>query len=270
MFKIQTLTRFAMALAGLALALPLAAQETATLALRNGERPSGQLIDMNSSGIYLRINGQDRPFNPGDVAAVEFVVGRPPDAAVQRINAGGPVVVLRSGEVIEGRLVDIGGTSPLRLSVDTPGGRRDFMSNEVSQLYLNPVPLDRGAEAAPPPADVPAGAITVPANVQWTNTGVTVRRNTQLIIRGTGDINLGNNMSSGVGGSPAATIPGMRYPVQGAPNGALIGRVGNGRPFLIGDTSQPITVTGNGTLQLGVNDDNVADNTGAYHVTITR
>jgi hypothetical protein len=267
----KTLAGLGIGLFSLALVVPASAQEVATLALRNGERPSGQLIDLGAGGFVLRVNGQDRTIPASEVAAVEFVVGAPPAEAVTRINAGTPVVVLRSGQVIEGRLSDIGGTAPLRLTVDTPSGQRDFTSNDVAQLYVNPVPMSAATSgtAAAAGTAVPAGAISVPANQAWTDTGITIRRGDRLTITGTGDIQLGNNNSSGVGGSPAATVPGIRYPVEGLPAGALIGRVGNGRPFAI-QNGQPMTIAGTGRLQIGVNDDNVADNSGNYVVTITR
>src|SRR5262245_66163664 len=82
---------------------PAAAQEVATLALRNGERPSGQLIDLNASGFTLRISGQDRQFSANDVPAVEFAVGPPPTDAQSRINAGQAVLLMRNAQVMEGR-----------------------------------------------------------------------------------------------------------------------------------------------------------------------
>src|SRR6188768_4165453 len=103
MFR-KTFTAIGIALFSLATALPIGAQETATLALRNGERPSGELIDMNGSGFTLRVNGQDRQFSMNDVASVEFVVGPLPADAQAKVNAGEPVLLLRSGQVIDGRL----------------------------------------------------------------------------------------------------------------------------------------------------------------------
>ena len=53
------------------------------------------------------------------------------------------------------------------------------------------------------------------------------------------------------------------------PVGALIGRIGNGQPFSIGDTTnQRSRCPTNGRLFLGVNDDHVADNSGNYVVKI--
>src|SRR4029453_19282285 len=135
----KTLTIMGIALFSLSTALPIAAQETATLALRNGERPSGELMDMGAGGFILRINGQDRQFPTGEVAAVEFVGGPLPSAAQLRVNEGRPVVLLRNGQVIEGRLSDVGGTHPLRLTVDTPSGQRDFNSSDVAQVHLGPL-----------------------------------------------------------------------------------------------------------------------------------
>ena len=44
--------------------------------------------------------------------------------------------------------------------------------------------------------------------------------------------------------------------------GALIGKVGNSAPFLIGSNTQPILMPANGRLMLGINDDGFGDNTG--------
>jgi len=269
----ETMKTLAIAIFGLLTALPAMAQETATLALRSGERPSGQLVDMNARGFILNINGQERAIPASEVAVVEFVVGPPPADAQARINSGQPVVVMRSGQVIEGRLSDVGGTAPLRLTVDTPSGARDFTSSEVAQIYVNPMPVAASAgqaATAGAPAPIPAGAITVPANQAWTDTGISVRRRERLIFNGVGDVMISPSASSGVNGSPAVTNPAARYPLQGAPAGALIGRIGNGTPFLIGGNTQPIDVNGVGKLYLGVNDDQLNDNSGEYHVSVRR
>jgi hypothetical protein len=247
------------------------AQEIATLVLQNGERPSGELIDLNGSGFTLRIAGQERQFGRGDVKAVEFVGGAPAADAQARVNAGQPVVILRSGQVVEGQLNDIGGTRPLRLTFDTAGGPREFTSNDVAQIYLGggaPQPVGSSGQAAPAPA--PAGAINVPANQAWTNTGIIVARGERVQFAASGEIMIGNNQASGIGGAPAATVATSKYPVANAPAGSVIARVGNGAPFHIGGNTQPIVMPSNGQLMLGVNDDHLADNTGNFSVVITR
>lgn len=253
--------------------LPASGQETATVVLRDGQRPSGELIDLNASGFALRVGGQDQMFATNDVAAVEFVVGTPPAEAQNRINAGQPVVVLRSGQVIDGRLSDISGTRPLRLTIDTASGQQNFTSNDVAQIYMagsaRPGTIGTMGQSSTATA-APAGAITVAANQAFTQTGIMVRRNERIAFNGSGDIMVGTGASSGVGGSPAATVATIRYPVRTAPVGALIGRVGNGAPFLIGSNTQQIAMPAAGQLYLGINDDHFEDNTGNYTVTITR
>lgn len=279
MFR-KTVTAIGIGLFSLATALPITAQETATLALKNGERPSGELVDMGAGGFILRINGQDRQFPTNQVAAVEFVVGPLPRDAQDRVNQGQAIVLLRNGQVIEGRLSDVGGTHPLRLTVDTPSGPRDFSSNEVAQLHLAPLnnrgPVltqGGGGTQAPPAASNPApirGAINVPANQQWTNTGIPVLRGERVQFTARGNIMISRTVSSGPDGNPTASAATGRYPLRGVSPGALIGRVGNSAPFPIGSNTGPITMPTNGPLMLGINDDVLEDNTGNFSVSIAR
>lgn len=252
---------------------PMVAQEVATLALRNGERPAGELIDMNASGLILRINGQERAYPLGEVTAIEFSVGGVPRDAQTRIDNGQPFVLLRNGQVIEGRINDITGTQPLRLSIDTASGSREFNSSEIAQVWVNPA--SRSAAVASESSTgsssttMPANSITVPGNVAWTPTGVAIAGQTTLAVAATGDILIAPNISSGIAGNVGQAPPNAQYPVRNAPGGALIGRVGNGAPFLIGSTDR-VTVRGSGMLMVGINDDNVTDNTGNFTVSVRR
>lgn len=251
----------------------LEAQEPSTVVLNNGERISAELIDMNGSGFAVRVNGQDRTIPTSDVSAVEFTVGPIPADAQNRINAGQPIVLLKNGQVIEGRLSDVGGTRPLRLTIETPSGPRDFTSNDVAQIHLT-----RGAaqavatsgQASTQAQAIPAGAqtVTVPANQPWTDTGITVRRGDRVQFNASGDIMIAPNASSGVGGSPIQA--GGRLPLPSAQVGALIARVGNGAPFLVSTNTAPFPMPANGRLQLGVNDNDHGDNTGTFSVAVTR
>ncbi len=254
----------------LLIALPVHAQERATLVLLDGQRPSGELIDLNAGGFTLVTNGETRQYPAAQVTAVEFVAVAPAPGTQARIDAGQSLVVLRSGEVIEGRLVDIGGTHPLRLSIDTPSGARDYLSNDVAQIYLYgpgraPVPA-----AAPVEAAVPPGATVVRGDRPWTTTGLVVARGDRIEFLATGEIMIASNAASSVDGNPAATSSESRYPVFNASAGALIGRVGAGDPFPIGANTQPIVMPATGRLLLGVNDDHFEDNSGTFTVTLTR
>ena len=257
-------------LASLFSALPLQAQEVATLALTNGERPSGELLDLNASGFWLRVNGQDRAFPAAQVAAVEFVVGPVPADAQARINEGRPFMLLRGGQVVDGTLSDLGGTRPLTITMATPGGAREFLSSDVAQIHINPAARSASIGRPSQVVAIPAGAIAVPANVAWTDTRIAVGPGQRLRFSASGDVMISSSASSGPGGSPAVTAPNARYPLAGAPAGALIGRIDNGAPFLIGVDTQPIPMRNRGVLRLGVNDTDLTDNSGAFQVTVTR
>ena len=60
------------------------------------------------------------------------------------------------------------------------------------------------------------------------------------------------------------------YPYPGMAVGGLVAKVGNDKPFAIGSINTPISMPDNGRLYLGINDDGVGDNSGAFYVTITR
>ena len=95
-----TLTLFGAGLLSLMISGPVHAQEVATLVLQNGERPSGELVDLNASGFTLKIAGQDTHFAKSNVKAIEFVVGALAPDAQAKVNAGQSVVILRSGQVV--------------------------------------------------------------------------------------------------------------------------------------------------------------------------
>jgi hypothetical protein len=113
------------------------------------------------------------------------------------------------------------------------------------------------------------GTFTVPANRQWTPTGIRVNQGEVWRFTSTGEIAFtGANDRAGVAGSLAhKLVPGAPLPTALA--GALIGRIDNGLPFGIGNQTS-ITIPASGLLYLGTNDDFVGDNSGQFQVVISR
>lgn len=265
----------ALAIAAIAYLGVAQAQESATLTLRSGERVSGQLIDMNGSGFQIRVNNEERQIPKGDVAVIDFTGGTMSSADWAKVASGQQVVWLRNGQTVNGQLFDIGGTSPLRLTFKTDSGDREMTSAEVGRIVLAHTDAAAAAASNAPAAAATtgtAGASTVVVNAKqrWTPTGITVRRGETLNFNTTGEIRLGPNADDVA--APAGSTAGRM--AQGAPMpnalaGALIGRIGNGRPFGIGNqTSIPAPAAGQ--LFLGVNDGQLEDNTGEFRVEITR
>ena len=243
------------------------AQNSATLTLRSGEKVSGDLIDLGGVGFTIRVSGNERQIAQNDVAVIDFTGGSMSDADWAKFT-GTSQIVLRNGSTIDGQLYDIGGTSPLRLSIKTGSGDRDLSSNEVARIVLaRPNNATTGTSGVAATPAVP-GAITVQANQPWTSTGITVRRGQTLTFQTTGEVQLSTD------GEDTANADGAkkgRYaanaPMKQVLAGALIGRIGNGAPFAIGNQTS-IVAPASGVLFLGVNDDGFEDNKGNFQVIV--
>lgn len=233
----------------------------ATILLKSGDRITGDLVDLNASGLVLDTNTGQRALPVGDVAIIDFEGG----ADLPTARVGGGRLVLRGGQVVEGRLVDIGGTEPLRVTFDTKDGQRDYRSDEISRIYVADPP---GQPTTIPGTVPPPGSITVRGDQVWTPTGVYVRRGQRVSFQSSGEVQLSGseNDVASVNGSRLGRYA-QRSPLPMTLAGALIGRIGTGEPFGIGSQAQ-LTMPGDGQLFLGVNDDVVTDNRGEFNVTV--
>ncbi len=111
-------------------------------------------------------------------------------------------------------------------------------------------------------------SVTVNAQQRWTDTGITVRAGDVLTFQSSGQIQMSDNANDTAGPAGAfsrRTAPDA--PVSGVIAGALIAKFGEYPPVAIGDQRQ-ITAPVSGRLYLGVNDDHLPDNRGAFNVTI--
>jgi hypothetical protein len=264
-------TVLALAVAALTFTGVAQAQENATLMLRSGERVSGQLVDMGGSGFTVRVNGQERQIPTNDVAVIDFTGAGMSDADWAKVSDGQQVLWLKNGETITGQLYDIGGTAPLKITFKTSSGDREFSSSDVGRIVLakpsNAVATS-GSNATL--AQATGSGISVSARQPWTPTGLTVRKGEVLTFNTTGEVQLSTDSNDIAG--PAGSKTGRRAtnaPLPNALAGALIGRIGNGPPFAIGNQTT-ITAPASGQLFLGVNDDGFDDNRGEFRVEITR
>lgn len=269
------------ALAGiLALGAAQASAQSATVVMRNGDRVQSEIIDMGQNFSFL-VNGAERVVPVSDVVLIDLTGdGRNiPVEELSRVNAsGGGYVVMRSGDQFNARLQDFTGKPLVAIFSD---GRRSNL-NEVARIYLGPVSNVPGfpalatgttgeGQAPDRPSEAPARArsVVVPANVLWTNTGVNVSRGQSLRIEPSGEIRLSFNGEDIA--HPAGALSfrhASKAPLPTIPVGALIGRINNGQPFPIGDTTQAFDMPNNGRLFLGINDDHVADNSGNFVVKV--
>ena len=265
MFKrtILALTVAALTIPGVA-----AAQENATLILKSGERVAGQLVDHGGGGFTVRVNGQQRQIPTNDVAVVDFTGDTMSNADWAKVTGGTHVIWLRNGQTVNGQFFDISGTTPLRITVKTDAGERQFSSSEISRIAL--AQLSNSGSATSGTTTPEGQGIAVPGNQQWTPTGLTVRRGEVGSFQTTGEVpwspDAADNAQS-AGARSQKTVAGSPLPQNFA--GALIGRIGNGEPFAIGNQTS-VTMPASGQLFLGINDDNVSDNQGGFRVLVQR
>ena len=165
------------------------AQENATLTLRSGEKLTAQLVDLGGGGFAVRVNGADRQIPTNDVAVIDFAGGSMTDADWAKVSEGQQVVQLKSGEMINGQLYDIGGTSPLRITLKTASGERELSSNEINRIILSrPANAVATSGANPNLASATGSGISVNPKQAWTATGLTVRKGEVLTFNATGEV----------------------------------------------------------------------------------
>jgi small nuclear ribonucleoprotein (snRNP)-like protein len=260
----------------------VSAQTRVTLLMKNGERLVGDLT--YKGGAEYTLNGRDIPSN--DVAVVSFVQNDPSPQEVNRVptvdfnpvELERHVFAMRDGTLVWGKLYKFSPDGNIITFDQREGGRHDVAASNIQRIYINPASARR--IYAPILAGQSGGAVgttgansatvRVPANQQWVPTGFNVRRGETIRFNASGEVMWSPDAADRA--TPRGAPTGRksdRPPVAAAPGGALIGRVGNGRPFLIGSQGS-VRMPENGQLFLGINDDIVNDNTGDFDVSINR
>jgi hypothetical protein len=101
----------------------------------------------------------------------------------------------------------------------------------------------------------------------WTNSGLVVRRGQRLRISATGRVLLGGGRVATPAGLTG--VPDNEKLMRTEPTGALIAVIGDDNDdFILIGRSREFTAQRDGVLFLGVNEGNLADNTGSYDAVI--
>jgi len=281
---------FALTAVWLGVGIVAEAQDRATVQLRDGSRIEGRIEEMNGNELILRVSLHDQRRVPlNTVALIDRVGGASglPDTELREAAGPDHLLMLQNGSSVKGRLVEIrggeGSANPNEARTyvfrTQDGAQRSLGPDQVSRVYFGTYPVAAIAGAPSAAATTPApgglqagnnapGAIRVPANGGWVNTGIRVRRGDYITFETSGEVQLSDVRTDRA--RPAGTprmAPGAPLPTVNA--GALIGRVGNSQPFGIGD--QPsVPMPFDGVLFLAVNDDERSDNSGEFVVSLRR
>jgi hypothetical protein len=259
-------------------AMPVAAQVSPTVVLKSGQRHTGSNLAYRVDGrqVILRTSPAEEPRIPVDqVAYVDF--GGTPDPPNLNLSGSLEAVVLRDNSVVKGQILELGHTnkadlsSPFLVIVRTEGGEeRRLQANQVARVYFagGQTAVGTGGTPSTPSGGQDQGQFTVAGTQQWTPTGIVVRRGEPLTVVASGDVKIGGGANQGASPAGAGEMN-AGNPLPSAPTGALIGRIGNGQPFLIGNQSR-IQAPAAGQLFLGINDSYLGDNQGNFQVDIQR
>jgi hypothetical protein len=262
------------------------AAERATFILTNGERKSGELVfhgghaaNFIDGQLNLGDAGKEQSYPIEQVAVIDVAGGTPSTTELAKVPASGQAVVTRDGNSIPGKFVNIVRGDTL-VWENASGQEQQIAVRDVARIYLNPQSARTVFNYTGPSATAvgTSGAslaggrtIQVPATQAWTDTGIDVNAGDKVAFQASGEILFGRSagQSATPDGNPA--VRSNRYPDPTAPAGALIGRVArNGKPFGIGTQTQPLPMPASGRLYLGVNDNELGDNSGAFTVVVAK
>lgn len=263
------------------------AQNNVTYILTSGERVTGAIASSSAASPAMprgelnleRADGEELSFGLEQVAVIDYAGGTPSAEELAGLpgDPNDQMVMFRDGNFWHGRFEDL---RPRELRWRMTGRLEVVQVERISRIYLNvgrakellaARPTQPPGGAAPAPGGwrgTEAGPIRVAGNQAWTNSGLNVRRGDRLQFSVTGQIRVNSRQSSTAAGLPGARPRGLPLPDQ--PFGMLIAKIGDERAFPIGDMSAAITMTANGVLWLGINDNAVGDNAGEFVVNVRR
>ena len=178
--------------------------------------------------------------------------------AVAGLGLSADTLVLRDGRRVQGTLVAVRDST---IEFDEVAGGQRYRDEDRDSRD------DRAIDGGRP-SGLRERDVSVAARDRWTDTGISVRAGQTVYVKATGRVRWGPGRQDGPAGERNSPRNDGR-PLPGRPAGALIGRVGDGDDvFFVGDESGAVRMRGSGRLFLGVNDDFLDDNSGAFRVTI--
>jgi hypothetical protein len=263
------------------------ADEPVTAMMRNGERVAGPLEAIGDGWVWIREGGREtgtqRKLPQNQVVVLDFVGSAAglPETELREARGPGHLLLLRDGSSHKGQLVRVEGgegaagvNSKLTFVFRAEkGDERRLATSEIARLYLGNYPgaAPGTATGPPPPASTPPapGEVVVAANQAWTDAGLVVRKGQRINFSAQGEITLSANpQDKAVSAGSLTGRRAQRAPLPSVLAGALIARIGTTQPFPIGN--QPmVAMPGSGRLYLGINDDELGDNTGEFRVKMT-
>ena len=220
-----------------------------TIRLKDGSVIRGQVIGFKDQQFTILIGGNARGRRGQTTVYVEDVESIEFDS-----TSGGPSAT------------DEGTTAR-----NNPPSTRP--SNPVNQPEPTDRSTDRSTDTTPASSSTPTffaikvGVRADNANNGWTNSGLVVRKGQRLRISASGRVSLGRGRFSTPGG--LASIQDADKLMRNEATGALIAVIGDDNDdFILIGPRREFVAQRDGVLFLGINEGDLADNTGSYDIVI--
>jgi hypothetical protein len=240
-----------------------------TLVLQDGRRVRGTLVSVSRGWVEFQPADEDRAEHlrvaVAEVRSIQFDDKTDATESSSRttfeIGGGGDHVDSADGAVVDERPR----RAARRGNRDRDGAGGETVPGEDG--------IVRARNRSPRAREGQQGRmITVSATTRWTDSGIDVAAGDVISFSVAGTVSLGDDRSLGAEGDLDAAAPAPRRPMPDRPAGALIGRIGTSPDdtFFIGAERVPFRVRTSGRLYLGINDDTLDDDAGAFQVAVTR
>jgi hypothetical protein len=233
----------ALALA-LATAVPILAD---TIRLKDGSVIRGQVIGFKDQQFTILIGGNARGRRGQTTVYVEDVESIEFDANTSSATS----------------------TEEMTAQNNPPAMRPSNPNNQSDSINSNPRTTDTLPISSGPSTffTIKVGVRADAANNGWTNSGLVVRKGQRLRISASGRVSLGRGRFSTPGGVP--TISDADKLMRNEATGALIAVIGDDNDdFILIGPRREFVAQRDGVLFLGINEGDLADNTGSYDIVI--
>jgi hypothetical protein len=156
--------------------------------------------------------------------------------------------------------------NPPAMRPSNPSNNQSDTNDSTSSRTINTQPAS--SSSGPPTFfTIKVGVRADSTNNGWTNSGLVVRKGQRIRISASGRISLGRGRFSTPGGVPTITDPDKL--MRNEATGALIAVIGDDNDdFILIGPRREFVAQRDGVLFLGVNEGDLADNTGSYDIVI--
>ncbi len=234
-----------------------------TIRLKDGSLIKGKIVTFGGGKFVVLVGDGTRQrqlsYTANEVESISFDGSAMPSATSNSANNGG------SNNNNNSTIITVGRTNP-----DTSNTSNNQSVPQISTPLPAPpkvVTSSTTATVAPKPIEVGVKVLADNTANGWTNSGWVVRKGQKIKITGTGRISLGGGRYATPGG--IASLPDKDKLMQNQATGGLIAVIGdNNNDFIYVGDALEFTATQDGALFLGINEGNLADNSGAFDIKI--